>query len=667
MSIPGDTWISTQEAARLLNCSERSIRRKLGSFQTRAVAGARGGRGGERYEILLESLPASALQRWGAEQALRAASPAEAEPATSSASRNADEAEAVARAYERADHRTRRYYDRWSAILLATEGIRGRRALQAAVDHWNTSHSPEHAISLQSLYRVRQRVEDHGRASLLLREDRRHKSTVTDEWFGWFREAYLHQGCVSAPDARRVALGRAKAAGQAAEDTFPSVDAFMRRLRNETPESLLLFARKGEKHFADRMGYAIERDYSDLRAGSVWVADTRTWDVFVRIEGQATPATCWITLFLDMKSYVPLGWHIHTTAPSTDNTLRAIRHGIERVGLPEEVYVDNGREYRSRDFSGQSRGHQICPETQYAESLAARLGFKMHFAQVKNARAKVIERQFLDVKNHFDRFWTSFKGGNVVEKPERLKTVLKAGDLPTIEEFREAANHFLAEVLPQIACHGKHHQGRTRAEILEAELAERPLRHLSAEATSWLVTRTAQGRVRHGGFRLAELDCWFWAEWMPVWKGKEITLRYDPDDLRVAWGYKPTGELIGECELRTAVAALVSGDDAIGKAQLRAQLAVTKHEKRLLRELAPQPGSESLSAMRHAYAAGVGARPLNLIQAGSLQVTRHDHDAAALRREKAAGRSDILSLVPQEPQAAPPRELRWSADLAATA
>lgn len=66
-----------------------------------------------------------------------------------------------------------------------------------------------------------------------------------------------------------------------------------------------------------------------------------------------------------------------------------------------------------------------------------RLGINMTNAIVRNAKAKIIERRFCDVKNDLSRLFNTYTGGTVVEKPERLKFVLKKDKIYTDEEFEE--------------------------------------------------------------------------------------------------------------------------------------------------------------------------------------------------------------------------------------
>ena len=403
-------WISSTKAAELLGISDRQVRRSVSMWNYRWSE--KDGR--KVLEIDVRSLPAEASNRYVQETL-----PEAPEVAT-----RAEDVETVIRSYDRATDRAKKNFDKWTLILLKCEGITGTKELGRFVDEWNKAH-PEMKTSIKSIYRQRASVEDGGKISLINHRETM-RSTVTDTMFDDFKTAYLTANKLSAFSSWMIAFGKAKERGECkGEDDFPSKSAFVRRLKSEFAPDVIYFAREGKKKFYDNKGYHLDRDYSDLKAGQVWVGDTRTWDVFVKVQGQEKPATCYITLFMDFKTYMPMGWCLHHDAPGTENTLRAMRNGIERYGLPEEIYVDNGREYRNRDFSGQSRGHQIVEDEQYAESMASRLGIKMHFAIVRNARAKIIERNFLIIKNGFDRLFNSFKGGTVVEKPEPLKGVLK--------------------------------------------------------------------------------------------------------------------------------------------------------------------------------------------------------------------------------------------------
>lgn len=650
-TLHADTWVSTDLAAELMEVSQRHLRRTLDQYQTRLVP--RDGRGGERYEILLSTLPASAIDAWEARQRLEA-------------TRESDAAGDVFQAYQRADQRTRRHFDRWSQILLATKGITGRRALEDWCAAWSRSN-PDCPVSLGSLYRVRAQVAEQGLVGLLLKDSRLSESTVRDDWFEAFAGAYLNENKISMNDARMVALGAATRLSRESGETFdpaafPSPAAFRRRMEREFSPALIALKRDGEKRFYDRFGYYAERDYSDLVSGRIWVGDSRVLDVLVRDGSSPSPVRPWITCFICMKSYVPMGWWIHLNAPSAENTMRALRRGIVRIGKPEWWYLDNGREYRNNEVTGMSRGHRVDYDRQHTGSVAALLGIQVHFAEVHNARAKPIERQFREMKNHFDRFFTTYKGGNAVEKPDRLKEVLKReSEIPTFDELRSELDSWLLETFPQLKCQGKTHQGRSRSQVFLDDIRKHgPLPAVSADTAAMLVTKMARGRIDRRGFVLASLGAAWWGEWMPLHKGREAVLRYDPDDLRLAWCYEATetghGPLIGTCDLVAAMGAKVRADDPLGLAQVRESSTTRRRELKVLRTIAPQATSEDLERIRRDYALGAGAAPVDIAPSKVVSITSHDHTAQAVRREERSGRAE-LPPIPSQPK--PARQLVW--------
>lgn len=623
-------WISSSKAAELLGISERQVRNKVQEYNYRYDDEC----GRKVLKIDVRSLPKEASDKYVME----------ALPELGEVPATAEDVDIVIKSYDRANDRAKKNYDKWTLILMKCEGIVGTKELGRFVDDWNKRY-PQMKTSIRSIYRQRTSVAECGTIALINHSETM-KSTVRDDWFEDFKNVYMTANKVSVYSSWMIAMGKALERGDIRRDSeFPSKSAFIRRLKGEFAPDVIYFAREGKKKFYDNKGYHLDRDYSDLQAGQVWVGDTRTWDVFVKVQGQEKPATCYITLFMDFKTYMPMGWCLHHDAPGTENTLRAIRNGIARYGLPEEIYVDNGREYRNKDFSGQSRGHQIVEDEQYTESLASRLGIKMHFAIVRNARAKIIERNFLIIKNGFDRMFNSFKGGTVVEKPETLKGVLKSGNIITWEEFYDLAQDYLTNVFPGIQCAGKHHKGMTRAQLWNEEIAKRtPMRRVSKDTLSMLVSRTESGRITHMGFHVAKLDSWYWGEWMPVWKGREVTFRYDPDDMRTAWCYDKDRKLIGECTLQSSVGAMVKDDDVVSKAQIAEGVARKLHEEKLLKEICPDMTKEQASEYIGAMRTAVGPQDI-FIPDGPTHLTRHDKDAAELKRDRKVGNADIYNLV----------------------
>ena len=63
----------------------------------------------------------------------------------------------------------------------------------------------------------------------------------------------------------------------------------------------------------------------------------------------------YLSAWLDARSGIFTGWYV-TDGPGSQATLNALRKGILKFGIPSRAYVDNGREFLTRDIGG--RGHR---------------------------------------------------------------------------------------------------------------------------------------------------------------------------------------------------------------------------------------------------------------------------------------------------------------------
>ena len=109
-------------------------------------------------------------------------------------------------------------------------------------------------------------------------------------------------------------------------------------------------ARFGNAAWNKKYASYIPRDYSNLRAGSCWVSDHAQIDVAVNFNG----SVCfpWVTVFRDVKTSKWLGWFLHADAPNSDHIFQAFYYGVQHFGLPDDIYLDNGKDYRCKDFAG---------------------------------------------------------------------------------------------------------------------------------------------------------------------------------------------------------------------------------------------------------------------------------------------------------------------------
>ena len=88
--------------------------------------------------------------------------------------------------------------------------------------------------------------------------------------------------------------------------------------------------------------------------------------------------------------------------------------------------MDNGKDYRCRDFAGGKKKYRLEVDTLRASALTMELGIEARFALPYNGRTKPIERDFREIKDNFNRYLLGYRGGHVRERPERLKKEIQA-------------------------------------------------------------------------------------------------------------------------------------------------------------------------------------------------------------------------------------------------
>ena len=317
---------------------------------------------------------------------------------------------------------------------------------------------------------------------------------------------------------------------------IPTYSTFWRMVQNDIPEPMEVLGRQGQKAFRDRCAPYIHRLYEEMASNEWWVADNHTFDVITQGEnGQLH--RLYLTAFFDARSGIYTGSHV-TTAPSSQSTLVALRKGILKYGIPENIYVDNGREFLTHDIGG--LGHRKKKPKNGEERFEVppvfeRLGINMTNAIVKNAKAKIIERRFRDIKDHLSRLFETYTGGNVVEKPEKLKGVLKNGEIPLDATFIDTVETLLDWYFNQQPYGGEvaADHGKPRQQVYNENLHTK--RVAGAEDLNLMLMRSA--RVQTVGRRGVHLDIAgqrldYWNDDFTFnYMGKKVYFRYDPDDL----------------------------------------------------------------------------------------------------------------------------------------
>ena len=397
---------------------------------------------------------------------------------------------------------------------------------------------PEHEFSIDTLYRRWKSIKQNDLDGLIDKRGKwkKGKSDIQPEAWDAFLYFYLQEAqhpMMKCYEYMKLLL-REDHPDLVAD--LPSYTTFTRRVKSDIPEAVEVLGREGQKAFRDRCAPYIRRTYESMASNEWWIADNHTFDVITQGDnGQRHRLH--LTAFFDARSGIFTGCYV-TLNPSSQATLIALRKGILKYGIPENIYVDNGSEFLTFDIGG--RGHRKRKPKDGQERFEPppvfeRLGIKMTNALVRNAKAKIIERRFRDVKDHLSRLFDTYTGGNVLEKPERLKGVLKNGEIPLDSTFTEAVEELLDWYFNQQPYGGEviADRGKPRQQVYNENLYTK--RVAGAEDLSLMLMRSARPqKVTRRGVHLdiagQRLDYWNDDMLMNL-LGKQVYFRYDPDDL----------------------------------------------------------------------------------------------------------------------------------------
>lgn len=323
--------------------------------------------------------------------------------------------------------------------------------------------------------------------------------------------------------------------GQGKEALLPlaSTGTFGRKILEDIPAPVLKYYREGKKAFRDACAPYIERTYDGLHSNDIWVCDNHTFDVFVNDGEHKKPVRVYLTAFQDVRSRKMVGWYV-TLNPCSDATLIALRRAIERYGIPLAILSDNGREFLTFDIGGRGFRTSRKDGEHVAPTILENLGIEFCTALPTNARAKIIERAFRDVKEDFSKLFEGYTGGTIAERPERLKKTGKlAENFTLLPEFVKYVDTYIEGYFNTRSHSGTGMHGKTRNEVYAAELIEK--RTATKEQLNLMMLRnTRMQKVQRNGvylsvdgtkvhFNSLELN---WSHF-----GEKVYFRYNPDDL----------------------------------------------------------------------------------------------------------------------------------------
>lgn len=557
------------------------------------------------------------------------------------------EIEANCIAYSNAPEFNRKKADKYLYFIKLTEVMEGLE-LRAFLASYKKTNPETEVPSYPRLLAERKAYEESNKSidALLGKYGKtKGRSRVKDKWFEFFKGLYLTECGPSQDSCWRMTVGKF-CEGDITD--FPSPDAFIRRLKAEMNESAIYLARHGHTKWNRKYGSYIDRDYSTLMAGACWVADHAQMDVAVKL-ANGRVVFPWLTVFHDMKSTKYLGWYLHAEPPCSDHVFQAFYIAALEYGLPEDVYLDNGKDFRCRDFAGgRIIHHKVSMDKAKATNMLALLNITTHFAIPYNAQAKTIERTFLKIKEWLSKHCEGYRGGNVKERPEKLAMEIKTGKILDYEDFKAILNDFILNVLNKMPSNGKVLQGKSPDDQWNLESPIK--RAVTKDALRLFCMRTTRPlTIGRNGVKDSALDVTYWSEWMVGAKGRKVYMRRDVNDFNDAWMFDAENdEYLGNASIAGTVPALAKSE--IDKQALKDAMAAKKREIKINKEIGRvAPLSDVAERLVH-MKTGVKATNKNAVPEQEQNVTKMvnstlDHVVIDRKKKDEAGKGDLSNMA----------------------
>lgn len=657
-------YINSGIAASLLGISERAIRLQIesGKFSATKVAGGRGGNSGTAYAIKLDEV----LERASVEQRMMLYETQSGLTATVSAADLATYKEAFG------EKGIAELAERQQAVMaldgILNSGERGKRT--AAIDEL----AKKNGVTSRTLRRWHAAYKTGGLAAIMDKVERKDKGKTRSmcQLAQDYIEAQMGDNrkfpqtlvlerlrerasdlgdracdcCVycdgsSARRALKPAQRDVYPVCQIAEGhmVIPANRYAVNRVVAAIPDAQLTYARRGKRAWEAAYMQKTKRVKPEM-TNEVWFGDHHKLDLFV-LDENGNLVRPWMTAWMDACSRKFVGWEL-TLEPNSDTVADSFcraavyTKGSDVHGLPRYIYIDNGKDYRSHRFEGETLVETDlgCLNAEFSEKegLLRTLGVGVHHALPYRGWSKDVERAFGTLED-FVREFPGWCGDSPEERPEDngriLRRMKERGELMTFETF---AKCFAEKLLPKYDNHIGEDGLSPAQRYAQAERAR-------SDVPDWATMSVFKSQcvkrvVSTQGVRLN--NQLFWHPDMADVIREQVTVYYNR-------GYNPSvtifrgGHFLCEAEPVELMNLLESDQERVA-----AHMADQKRQQRKITDRLEYLRQSTKRISQEAYAEAIDEQRQRMATVTSLEARRAE-SAKTKVAEKAAGRKKAAS------------------------
>lgn len=423
-------------------------------------------------------------------------------------------------------------------------------------------------VSSNMLYRKMSYYENNDLEGLIDKRGghNKGKSNIPDVIWNGFLNYYLDDRKMPFSEVYRNTIFWANEYYPDMVDSIPSEMSFRRKYKNDMLHAVEVYKRDGLKALMDKCIPYVDRLYDDMKANDIWIVDNHTLDIQTKADDADTIHRLSITAFMDAKSGIITGLNI-TDNPSMNSTIFALRNGILKFGKPRAILADNGSEFLTYDFAGRGvRKQNVNNVIDEYKTILGRLKIDFHTAKVKNAKAKNIERFFLDFKNHISKSFSTYTGGNITERPESLKMQIKKGNIPTDSRIRDVIEDMV--MIENMNSYGGKDKAKyknlSKIDVFNISIQETVQTIIPKDDLDLYLMRAKKlQKVGRNGVYVNIAGEKLWYNHDEYWKylGKMVMVRYDPTDLSTVRIYDDEDRYIATWDLEKELYLSFMEDD----------------------------------------------------------------------------------------------------------
>lgn len=542
-------WLIVNEVADLLEVSDRTIRTRIyeGQFKAREIKSNQvGRRGGKTYQIHISSLPPEARRKY-IENIMSGKINKPEKPKPNATSDHTGAVPLILTEYiKRFGSEAVDAAIQIEKAIQDIEGTSNRIELGQRAKHWANHFE----VDERTLRNWRRDYAAEGLVGLLRkeREDKGNRQSTCNAVIDRLKVVYLDKNRVTLKEAYKQVQSEAKQTGpetctkchyeESCTDMAGNgwkIGSYKTALRiiNELEYGELKRYRGGlQECRADAMPKG-RVDFTKYQINERWVSDHHVCD-FYCVDENGYLARPQLTIWQDFRSRVVTGLALSFQGNARTIGL-AFAHGIlpkpdsQIKGIPKEVLMDNGKDYRSH-YLGQPEkvtgNHEFTTEMRGLFSI---LKIQSHYCKPYSPWGKPCESFFKTFKIQFSVHMPGYTNGSPDTRPENLEKDLKKlkaeGKIMTIPQAYEMILNWIIN---------DYHNN------IHSELGDSPINiymtapryeggTVSKEVASILLHHTETRTVRRDGINFKKA-LYKHRELYPL-QEKEVVVRFDPYDL----------------------------------------------------------------------------------------------------------------------------------------